>query len=46
MSTSKVKTRRVRVIAMPERITSKNGNRDYGRERKHPKTIGWRRKPA
>ena len=38
----RVHTRRTRIIAMPERITGKNGDRIFGAERIHPRTDGWR----
>lgn len=38
-------TKRVRIILMPERVSGKSGNRDYGKERLHPITTGWRSKP-
>ena len=44
MTKARVRTRRVRIIKLPERITAKNGNRLFGVEAKHPKTIGWRTK--
>jgi hypothetical protein len=38
----KVRTKRVRVIEMPERVMTKNHNRDYGKERLQPRTKEWR----
>jgi hypothetical protein len=41
-TTKRTRTKRVRIIAQPERIYTKDHRRDYGKERRHPKTIGWR----
>lgn len=38
----RVRTRRTRTFAMPERLTAKNGNRLFGAERKHPVVSGHR----
>lgn len=41
----KVRTKQVRIIAQPARVTSpKRGDRIFGAERLRPATVGWRLK--